>query len=145
MTRRQSISNESVAIYTEAFGMHDTEGAGNLPMEKLGAVLRSLGFAPTGTQLQQLQNKMESDVVTFEQMCEYIQALQEEPITEARAKLAFGFFDGGRGAISRVELKTLMTTRGDPISDAEAEAFLASVDPGSGMISREAFTNLCSS
>ena len=88
---------------------------------------------------------MESDVVTFEQMCEYIQTLQEEPITEARAKLAFGFFDGGRGAISRVELKTLMTTRGDPFSDAEAEAFLASVDPGSGMISREAFTNLCSS
>eukprot|EP01048_Picozoa_sp_COSAG05_P006858 COSAG05_NODE_464_length_9544_cov_2.541345_4_plen_146_part_00 len=145
MQRRQSISDEFVQEYRQAFGMHDTAGGGSLPAEKLGTVLRSLGFAPTGTQLEQMLRRLEADTVSFEQMCECIQALQDDPITEDRAKQAFGFFDGGRGVISTAELKGLLITRGDAMSEAEVDAWLAAADPTrSGMVSREAITALCS-
>ena len=71
--------------------------------------------------------------------------VSETPITEARAKAAFGFFDGaGHGHIAVEELRTLLSTRGEPLAPDQLEAFLAEADPeGKGVVDIGAIAALC--
>ncbi len=45
----------------ETFALFDKDGDGNITMEELGIVLRSLGQSPTEAELQDIINEVDSD------------------------------------------------------------------------------------
>ena len=135
---RSRYTDEQLADFRQSYQTALGPGvdkAASLPAAQLGTCLRSLGLAPTEAQLASFA---EGKAVDFEQVLEAIAALQDDELTEDRAKAAFSFFDGGSGRIAVSELRTLLSTRGEPIEDEGLlDPWLATADPeGKGGVRR---------
>ena len=142
---RSRYTDEQLADFRQSYQTALGPGvdkAASLPAAQLGTCLRSLGLAPTEAQLAAFAP--EGKAVDFEQVLEAIAALQDDELTEDRAKAAFSFFDGGSGRIAVSELRTLLSTRGEPIEDEGLlDAWLATADPeGKGFVERDAIVQL---
>lgn len=138
---------EEIEDFRQAFQVNLPVGSGEtkLPLERLGKVLRSLGFAPTERQLSTAAVAAGGEAVDFDGVLEVIAAVADNPINEDRAKAAFAFFDGaGNGQISVDELRKLLSTRGEPLPPDQLESWLAQADPeGKGYVERAAIVDLC--
>ena len=144
---RTTYTADEIAEFRSVFQVNLPVGdtAMKLPADRLGKVLRSLGMAPTERQLSAATIKSGGNPLAFDELLDAILEVSQTPITEERAKAAFGFFDGaGHGQIAVDELRTLLSTRGEPLAPDQLDAFLAGADPeGKGFVEISAIVALC--
>jgi len=56
-----SLSEEQIAEFKEAFSLFDRDGDGKITSKELGTVMRSLGQNPTEAELQDMINEVDTD------------------------------------------------------------------------------------
>ncbi len=57
----ESLSEEQVAEFKEAFSLFDKDGNGAITTKELGTVMRSLGQNPSDSELQDMINEVDAD------------------------------------------------------------------------------------
>ncbi|CAG8507314.1 7959_t:CDS:2 [Paraglomus brasilianum] len=119
-------SEQELKEYKETFTLFDKKGAGTIPSETLGDVLRALGQNPTQTEVKELAESHGSEI-NFD---EFVKVLQR-PGGFAPAGTYEEFVDGFQvfdkkrtGYISVTELKYVLTNLGEKLSEAEVEDLL---------------------
>ncbi|KAL8278637.1 hypothetical protein RQP46_008929 [Phenoliferia psychrophenolica] len=121
------MSNDAEA--KEAFALFDKRGAGTIPQESLGDVLRALGQNPTQKEVAELasQTGRDIDYNTF-------LSILHRPDGFAPAGTADDFIRGfqvfdkeGTGTIGQGELKYVLTSLGEKLSDEEVDELLKGV------------------
>ena len=56
-----SLTEEQIAEFKEAFSLFDKDGDGTITTKELGTVMRSLGQNPTEAELQDMINEVDAD------------------------------------------------------------------------------------
>ncbi|KAI5478166.1 myosin regulatory light chain cdc4 [Pseudohyphozyma bogoriensis] len=126
----------------EAFALFDKRGAGTIPNDSLGDVLRALGQNPTQREVAQLASQVGPDI-SYDA---FLQILHREggfdPAGTADEFIrGFQVFDkDGKGFIGQGELKYVLTSLGEKLSDEEVDELLKGVQVTSdGNIHYETF------
>lgn len=141
--RMRELSAGEVEKLWRAFSVFDVDKNGRASVEELGAVMRSLGQAPTEDELRELIAEVDLDhsgSVDFEEFKTLMIARQGD--RRSRLQLAFGIFDkDGSGKISAAEMASVMAQVG--LGKAELDEMIREVDEdGSGQIDFEEFCRL---
>ncbi|KAM0750811.1 myosin regulatory light chain cdc4 [Meredithblackwellia eburnea MCA 4105] len=121
------MSNDAEA--KEAFALFDKRGAGAIPQESLGDVLRALGQNPTQKEVSELVASTSGDIDynTFLNILHRPNGF--EPAGSADDFIrGFQVFDKeGKGLIGQGELKYVLTTLGEKLSEDEVNELLKGV------------------
>lgn len=138
-----SLNEAEVERLWRAFSVFDVDKNGRASVEELGAVMRSLGQAPSEHELRDLIAEVDLDhsgSVDFEEFKTLMIARQGD--RKSRLKLAFGIFDkDGSGRITAEEMASVMGQVG--LAKGELEEMIKEVDEdGSGAIDFEEFCKL---
>lgn len=124
-----NLSDDRVAELKKVFEGYDAEGTGAIPVSKLGAVMRSLGYKLTESNLQDILGPVERTVITFS---EFITMMAKDVLavnTEEEFKQVFKVFDhNGDGLVSCAELRYAMTNLGQKLSSEDVDAMIRVVD-----------------
>jgi Ca2+-binding EF-hand superfamily protein len=139
-----SIPQQRLVEYAEAFEMFDVEGEGTIPVTQIDFVLRSLGVAtPDATVLAIKQRAVDEgeDRVTFTEFLHLVQHQQTQTefgVASAddragKLRAALGLFDAQQtGVISTVDFRKALR---DTLKDTEIDALCRKADPaGTGKI-----------
>eukprot|EP00753_Platysulcus_tardus_P018316 PLAT6820.3.p4 GENE.PLAT6820.3~~PLAT6820.3.p4 ORF type:complete len:151 (-),score=56.54 PLAT6820.3:177-629(-) len=121
-----SLSEEQIAEFKEAFSLFDKDGDGTITTNELGTVMRSLGQNPTEAELQDMINEVDADGNGTIDFPEFLTLFArrccaccggEEEIGEA-----FRVFDrDGSGFITAAEMRHVMINLGEKLSDEEVD------------------------
>ncbi|BFZ11725.1 hypothetical protein BsWGS_14764 [Bradybaena similaris] len=130
----------------EAFTMHCSPD-NTIPLSKLGAVIRSLGRAPTEAQLQALIKEFESKGVhtlTRQQVEAIIKKYEFPPESPEALREAFRLFDKeGTGMIAAVEVSHILCNLGEKLPKEDMDEVVREADPnGEGQISIDELVRL---
>jgi Ca2+-binding EF-hand superfamily protein len=143
VTAVAGLSDADVEKLWRAFSVFDTDKNGTASVEELGAVMRSLGQAPSAAELQELIEEVDLDhsgSVDFDEFKTLMIARQGD--RRSRLKLAFGIFDkDGSGRITAEEMSSVMSQVG--LTKAELDEMIKEVDEdGNGSIDFAEFCKL---
>lgn len=127
----------------EAFQVFDEDGSGEISLDELGAVMRSLGQNPSKAQLQEMIQDVDVDgsgSIDFEEFKALM--ISQQGDRESLLRLAFSVFDeDGSGYICAKELHNVMSQFG--LTDEELEEMIKEVDrDGDASINFEEFCQL---
>ena len=140
---------ENAEPVKQAFSMFDEQCTGTIPTNRLGTVIRCLGFNPTEKDLEDLINQVDADsngVIDFIEFLEMMQQIwcgDSETIREA-----FQMFDSdGSGTIDLKEFKkAIQAYSPTPIDGDEVAEMVTQVDSnGDGCINLEEFVMMLKS
>ncbi|GAM37849.1 calmodulin [Talaromyces pinophilus] len=161
----ESLTEEQIARFREAFAVFDKDGNGEITAEELKEVMRSLGQNPTEAELQDIVNELDVDhtgTIDFDgdtasptQHIVILLTYQPEFLTmmihkgkatdeEAELRAAFEVFDqDGSGTISADEMRRVMKSIGEELTDAEIDEMIKEADTdGNGTIDYQEFVHL---
>ncbi|KAK4697178.1 hypothetical protein P7C71_g857, partial [Lecanoromycetidae sp. Uapishka_2] len=121
--------------------------SGEITGAELGEVMKSLGLAPSESELEDLMNEIDSDrsgTISFEEFAAVMAAKVKAQDTEAELRAAFQVFDrDGSGTINIEELKEVMKSIGESLTDEEIEDMMREADKdGNGTIDYDEFMQL---
>eukprot|EP00753_Platysulcus_tardus_P018317 PLAT6820.4.p4 GENE.PLAT6820.4~~PLAT6820.4.p4 ORF type:complete len:150 (-),score=77.49 PLAT6820.4:177-626(-) len=120
-----SLSEEQIAEFKEAFSLFDKDGDGTITTNELGTVMRSLGQNPTEAELQDMINEVDADgngTIDFPEFLTMMARKMKDTDSEEEILEAFKVFDkDGDGYISAAELRHVMTSLGEKLSDEEVD------------------------
>ena len=138
-------SRKDIAKYKEAFRSFDKDGSGSISIDELGALLRSVGHAPTPTELMRIIREVDTDCsgqIEFEEFLVMIASKDKNCDDEIEA--AFKLFDkDGDGFISEDELRDVMVSVGENLTDAQIKGMMAVADiDGDNRVGFEDFRGL---
>jgi len=141
------LSKEEIDIYRHAFEAFDTDKTGDITIEELAAVFRSLGQNPSETELQDIISEVDTDRDGTISFSEFISMMTRKTSTtdvEAEIRAAFNVFDTDKcGYIKAKELKSVMRSIGETLTDDEVDEMINLVDTnGDGKISFEEFVSI---
>lgn len=144
------LTDEERDDYKEAFQLFDKDGSGAISKEELGAVMESLGFAPTECELRDMIREHDADEsgqIEFDEFCQLMcrQKLDDESGDNAEnLKAAFRAFDKDcSGYITADELRQVMTSLGEQLTDEEIEEMIREADnDGDGQINYQEFVQM---
>jgi Ca2+-binding EF-hand superfamily protein len=130
-----ALSEGDVEKLWRAFSVFDTDKNGTASIEELGAVMRSLGQAPSAAELQELIEEVDLDhsgSIDFDEFKTLMIARQGD--RRSRLKLAFSIFDkDDSGRITAEEMSSVMSQVG--LTKAELDEMIKEVDEdGNGSI-----------
>ncbi|GAA5890184.1 hypothetical protein JCM6882_009252 [Rhodosporidiobolus microsporus] len=114
----------------EAFALFDKRGAGTIPAQSLGEVLRALGQNPTQREVQDLAGSVGGGDIDYNT---FLQILNREggynPAGTADEFIrGFQVFDkDGNGFIGQGELKYVLTSLGEKLTEEEVDELLKGV------------------
>jgi Ca2+-binding EF-hand superfamily protein len=137
------LTEEQVEKLWEAFKVFDEDGSGNISVEELGQVMRSLGQSPNETELRDMIKEVDVDfsgAIDFEEFKALMVSSQGD--RTSRLKLAFSVFDENQsGEITADEMRAVMSKFG--LTDEELDEMVKEVDhDGDGSIDFEEFCKL---
>jgi Ca2+-binding EF-hand superfamily protein len=135
----ESIPQELLLEYAEAFSVFDVKDNNTIPVSQVNNVLRTLGIVVPEALLLAIQSKKESegeDVITFEEflyLCgpagRTVSQFEEDTAKERAAKLkrAIAVFDvSGTGVIAANDVKRALR---DVLKESDVNSIIRSVDP----------------
>ena len=141
-----SLTEEQIAEFKEAFSLFDKDGDGTITTKELGTVMRSLGQNPTEAELQDMINEVDADgngTIDFPEFLSMITRELKDCDTEKCLIEAYMVFDrDGNGLISTAELRHAMTNLGE-LTDREVDKLILMADvDGYGHINTEKFVRM---
>jgi calmodulin len=142
-----TLSEDQVAEFKEAFSLFDKDGDGCITSKELGTVMRSLGQHPTEAEIADLVKGVDTDgngKIDFKEFTNMMISKMKDSITEDEIREAFLLFDNdGNGFISATELRHVMTSLGETLTDEEVEELMSEADSnGDGQIDYDEFVKL---
>ena len=142
-----TLTDEQIAEFKEAFALFDKDGDGTITTKELGTVMRSLGQNPTEAELQDMINEVDADgngTIDFPEFLNLMARKMKDTDSEEELKEAFRVFDkDGNGFISAAELRHIMTNLGEKLTDEEVDEMIREADvDGDGHINYEEFVRM---
>jgi len=132
--------------FKRAFAVFDRNQTGEIDSGDFSTALRSLGYNPTNTQVEDVlkaANKGDKDKINFEEFADMLGKFDASTKDEAEESLreAFKKFDrDGNGYISPDELLYVVCNSGEKLSREEAEELISMFDKNAdGQLSWEEF------
>lgn len=124
-----NLTDRRVAELKKVFESYDAEGTGGIPVSKLGAVMRTLGYELTDSNLQNILGPVKRTSLTFS---EFITMIAKDVLaenTEEEFEKVFKVFDrNGDGFVSCAELRHAMTTLGQKLSTEDVDEMIRAAD-----------------
>ena len=128
----ETLSEEQIAEYKEAFTLFDRDADGAISTAELGVVMRSVGQNPTESELRDMIGEVDSDgngTIDFSEFLAMMAKQVKADDREEELREAFRLFDNdGNGFISASELKHVMTTFGERLSEEEVDEMIREAD-----------------
>ncbi|MCJ1433603.1 hypothetical protein MMC27_002966 [Xylographa pallens] len=148
-----SLTEEQVSDFKEAFSLFDKNGDGQITSKELGTVMRSLGQNPSESELQDMINEVDADNNGTIDFPEFLTMMarkmkdtdsEDEIRVDENIKEAFKVFDrDNNGFISAAELRHVMTSIGEKLTDDEVDEMIREADQdGDGRIDYNEFVQL---
>merc|ERR1712165_197587 len=127
-TMADSLTEEQIAEFKEAFSLFDKDGDGKITTKELGTVMRSLGQNPKEEELNEMINEIDEDgngTVDFDEFLIMMSKKIKENDSEEELREAFKVFDAdGNGYINAVELRQVMMNLGEKLTEEEVEMMI---------------------
>ncbi|KAK3809399.1 MAG: calmodulin [Benniella sp.] len=127
-----SLSEEQISEFKEAFSLFDKNGDGQANIKELGTIMRSLGQNPTESELRKMINEVNADntgTIDFPEFLNLMARKMKDTDSEEEIKEAFKTYDkDGDGLISGDELASVMASLGEKLSEAEVEEMIREAD-----------------
>ncbi|KAF9682936.1 hypothetical protein SADUNF_Sadunf05G0160100 [Salix dunnii] len=140
-----SLSEEQIAEFREAFFLIDRDADGFITMEELATTVQSLDGRPAKeVQAMICDVDLEGNgTMDFEEFLIVMGRKQKENVAE-ELKEAFKVFDRNQdGYISANELRQVMMNLGERLTEEEAEQMIREADvDGDGLVSYEEFARM---
>ena len=142
-----TLTDEQIAEFKEAFALFDKDGDGTITTKELGTVMRSLGQNPTEAELQDMINEVDADgngTIDFPEFLNLMARKMKDTDSEEELKEAFKVFDkDGNGFISAAELRHVMTNLGEKLTDEEVDEMIREADvDGDGQVNYDEFVKM---
>ncbi|KAH0603439.1 uncharacterized protein H6S33_007761 [Morchella sextelata] len=142
-----SLSEDQVSEFKEAFSLFDKDGDGQITTKELGTVMRSLGQNPSESELQDMINEVDADnngTIDFPEFLTMMARKMKDTDSEEEIREAFKVFDrDNNGFISAAELRHVMTSIGEKLTDDEVDEMIREADQdGDGRIDYNEFVQL---
>merc|ERR1712029_142927 len=142
-----SLTEEQVSEFKEAFSLFDKDGDGQITTKELGTVMRSLGQNPSESELQDMINEVDADnngTIDFPEFLTMMARKMKDTDSEEEIREAFKVFDrDNNGFISAAELRHVMTSIGEKLTDDEVDEMIREADQdGDGRIDYNEFIQL---
>ncbi|KAK1919154.1 hypothetical protein P3342_008878 [Pyrenophora teres f. teres] len=160
-----SLTEEQVSEFKEAFSLFDKDGDGQITTKELGTVMRSLGQNPSESELQDMINEVDADnngtidflvchilasgntalaLTTAPEFLTMMARKMKDTDSEEEIREAFKVFDrDNNGFISAAELRHVMTSIGEKLTDDEVDEMIREADQdGDGRIDYNEFVQL---
>jgi len=142
-----SLTEDQIAEFKEAFSLFDKDGDGTITTKELGTVMRSLGQNPTEAELQDMVNEVDADgngTIDFPEFLTMMARKMKDTDSAEEIKEAFKVFDkDGNGYISAAELRHIMTNLGEKLTDEEVDEMIREADvDGDGQINYDEFVDV---
>ncbi|OMH80684.1 Calmodulin [Zancudomyces culisetae] len=143
----ESLTEEQIAEFKEAFQLFDKDSDGSITTAELGVVMRSLNQSPTEAELQDMINEIDADGngrIDFPEFLTLMARKMKDSDAEEEIKEAFKVFDkDGNGLISAAELRHVMTSLGEKLTDEEVDEMIKEADSdGDGQINYKEFVKM---
>eukprot|EP01128_Nolandella_sp_AFSM9_P000065 TRINITY_DN10100_c0_g1_i1.p1 TRINITY_DN10100_c0_g1~~TRINITY_DN10100_c0_g1_i1.p1 ORF type:complete len:158 (+),score=46.94 TRINITY_DN10100_c0_g1_i1:47-520(+) len=145
---RDDLTEEQIADFRDAFKLFDRDSDGNITIQELETVLRSLGQTPTKDSLAVMIKKVDADgngEIDFDEflnmMASKMMSTTEDEITQI-----FQVFDRNQdGFIEPAELMQVMHSLGEELTAKQIRAMINELDDGGvGMVAFDAFNQMAS-
>ena len=81
-----TLTDEQIAEFKEAFALFDKDGDGTITTKELGTVMRSLGQNPTEAELQDMVNEVDADGNGTIDFPEFLTMMARKCVPRARAQ-----------------------------------------------------------
>ncbi|CAF3670059.1 unnamed protein product [Adineta steineri] len=132
ITELECYSNEQLNNYQEIFSFFDRYNTGEIHVNELGLIIRSIGFDPSEIKIKEIQEEYTQnglDKINFQQFLQILISFTNEIDDEIDIIEAFRIFDKeGQGFIIKEELLHIMTHLGEKLSIEEAEEMMHEAD-----------------
>ncbi|KAL4237342.1 hypothetical protein ACF0H5_002060 [Mactra antiquata] len=138
------LTEEQIAEFREAFRLFDKDGDGTISTKELAIVMGSLGQNPSASELEDMINEIDADgsgAIDFPEFLQMMAVKMNSAESEDDIREAFKVFDTeGKGYISSVELRNVMSNLGEKITDEEVDEMMREADmDGDGTIDYEEY------
>jgi len=142
---RDALTEEQIAEFKEAFRLFDRDGNGNITIQELETVMRSLGQTPSKEELDVMIKEVDSDgngEIDFNEFLDMMASKMTS--TEDEIRQCFQVFDKNQDAfIDAGELQQVMETLNEKLTQKELDAMIRELDPeGTGKVSFAAFERM---
>jgi calmodulin len=142
-----SLTEEQVAEFREAFSLFDKNGDGDITTNELGTVMRSLAQNPSESELQDMINEVDADnsgTIDFVEFLAMMARKMKDTDSEEEIREAFKVFDcENNGYISAAELRHVMISIGERLTNDEVDEMIREADrDGDGRIDYQEFVQL---
>eukprot|EP00727_Mastigamoeba_balamuthi_P001659 m51a1_g11490 putative calmodulin (161) ;mRNA; r:15451-16074 len=122
----EKLTPEQKEEIRQAFAFYDRDGDEKIKAAELGIVVRSLGHAPTESEIRSFAKEADAGgtgLITWPEFLRLAAYLTAHPIDkQERARNAFKVFDSDKdGRVSARELRHCLTTLGDKLSKDEID------------------------
>jgi calmodulin len=142
-----TLSEEQISEFKEAFSLFDKDGDGQITTKELGTVMRSLGQNPTEAELRDMIREVDQDnngTIDFREFLGMMAKKMSTTENDDEIRDAFKVFDkDGDGLISAAELRHVMTNLGEKLTDEEVDEMIREADiDGDGQVNYEEFVKM---
>eukprot|EP00173_Palmaria_palmata_P002152 Plantae.Rhodophyta-Palmaria_palmata.ctg23364.p1 GENE.Plantae.Rhodophyta-Palmaria_palmata.ctg23364~~Plantae.Rhodophyta-Palmaria_palmata.ctg23364.p1 ORF type:complete len:154 (-),score=39.04 Plantae.Rhodophyta-Palmaria_palmata.ctg23364:154-615(-) len=128
----RGLSGEKVDECRQAFNVFDKNGDGDISLNELGSVLRSLGQKPTKKSVRLMIKKVDADgsgTIDFDEFLTLMAAKLKHQDLRSEMLKSFKLFDkDGSGKISANELEAVLRGFGQSLTPEEIEDTLREAD-----------------
>ncbi|EWC43761.1 calmodulin [Drechslerella stenobrocha 248] len=138
------LSSDEIETFREAFNHFDKDGNGEISVDELADVMRSLGQNPTEEELRDIIHEVDrnfTDTIDFEEFLELMAPRDDVRNIETELRDAFNVFDKDKtGTIDATELRHVMKALGEDVTEDQIKDMIREADKdGNGTIDFEEF------